>query len=160
VAQLTTVCKFTATICCFAFATGRCLRPCGPLEPACTYFITLHARKHSTPTLISHCKLSWHLLAFQHVRSLRTLQSHRWHNSCHELQCNFRFEVFLTNQVCCFQFTCLQVSEGMRSLGASVYLLTVAVGTYLASGLNVLVAAASPHDTWVSNNPLFGHYDW
>jgi hypothetical protein len=48
----------------------------------------------------------------------------------------------------------------MRSLGASVYLLTVAVGTYLASGLNVLVAAASPHDTWVSNNPLFGHYDW
>jgi hypothetical protein len=48
----------------------------------------------------------------------------------------------------------------MRSLGASVYLLTVAVGTYLASGLNVMVAAAAPHDTWVSNNPLFGHYDW
>eukprot|EP00882_Tetradesmus_deserticola_P013331 GHRQ01014147.1.p2 GENE.GHRQ01014147.1~~GHRQ01014147.1.p2 ORF type:complete len:106 (-),score=15.49 GHRQ01014147.1:732-1049(-) len=57
-------------------------------------------------------------------------------------------------------FAAPQVSEGMRSLGASVSLLTVAVGTYLASGLNVLVAAASPHDTWVSNNPLFGHYDW
>jgi hypothetical protein len=52
------------------------------------------------------------------------------------------------------------VSEGMRSLGTSVYLLTVAVGTYLASALNIIVAAASPHDLWVSDNPLFGHYDW
>lgn len=53
-----------------------------------------------------------------------------------------------------------QVSEGMRSLGTSVYLLTVAVGTYLASALNIIVAAASPHDLWVSDNPLYGHYDW
>ncbi|KAF6260843.1 POT family-domain-containing protein [Scenedesmus sp. NREL 46B-D3] len=67
-------------------------------------------------------------------------------------------EVF-TN-IGCMELFYTQVSEGMRSLGASVYLLTVAVGTYLASGLNVMVAAASPHDTWVSNNPLFGHYDW
>jgi hypothetical protein len=48
----------------------------------------------------------------------------------------------------------------MRSLGTSVYLLTVAVGTYLASALNIIVAAASPHDLWVADNPLFGHYDW
>lgn len=47
----------------------------------------------------------------------------------------------------------------MRSLGTSVYLLTVAVGTYLASALNIIVAAASPRDLWVSDNPLFGHYD-
>jgi hypothetical protein len=47
----------------------------------------------------------------------------------------------------------------MRSLGTSVYLLTVAVGTYLASALNIIVAAASPVDLWVSDNPLFGHYD-
>ncbi|WIA14658.1 hypothetical protein OEZ85_003160 [Tetradesmus obliquus] len=67
-------------------------------------------------------------------------------------------EVF-TN-IGCMELFYTQVSEGMRSLGASVYLLTVAVGTYLASGLNVMVAAASPHDTWVSNNPLLGHYDW
>lgn len=53
-----------------------------------------------------------------------------------------------------------QVSEGMRSLGTSVYLLTVAVGTYLASALIIIVAAASPHDLWVSDNPLYGHYDW
>ncbi|KAF8073093.1 NPF8.3 [Scenedesmus sp. PABB004] len=53
-----------------------------------------------------------------------------------------------------------QVSEGMRSLGTSVYLLTVAVGTYLASALNIIVAAASPVDLWVSDNSLFGHYDW
>lgn len=53
----------------------------------------------------------------------------------------------------------LAVSEGMRSLGTSVYLLTVAVGTYMASALNIIVAAASPHDLWVSDNPLFGHYD-
>lgn len=52
------------------------------------------------------------------------------------------------------------MSEGMRSLGQSVYLLTVAVGTYLASALNTAVAAASPHDLWVANNPLLGHYDW
>lgn len=54
----------------------------------------------------------------------------------------------------------VQMSEGMRSLGQSVYLLTVAVGTYLASALNTAVAAASPHDLWVANNPLLGHYDW
>eukprot|EP00879_Flechtneria_rotunda_P000926 GHRR01001055.1.p1 GENE.GHRR01001055.1~~GHRR01001055.1.p1 ORF type:complete len:523 (+),score=105.75 GHRR01001055.1:1216-2784(+) len=53
-----------------------------------------------------------------------------------------------------------QVSPGMRSLGTSVYLLTVAVGTYMASALNMLVTVASPNDLWVANNPLFGHYDW
>lgn len=59
----------------------------------------------------------------------------------------------------CLCFALLAVSEGMRSLGTSVYLLTVAVGTYLASALNIIVAAASPVDLWVSDNPLFGHYD-
>lgn len=54
----------------------------------------------------------------------------------------------------------LAVSEGMRSLGTAMYLLTMAVGTYLASALNIVVAAASPKDLWVSDNPLFGHYDW
>lgn len=58
---------------------------------------------------------------------------------------------------CCWMFT---VSEGMRSLGTAMYLLTMAVGTYLASALNIIVAAASPKDLWVSDNPLFGHYDW
>jgi peptide/histidine transporter 3/4 len=53
-----------------------------------------------------------------------------------------------------------QVSEGMRSLGTSFYLLTMAIGTYLASALNIIVAAASPRDLWVADNPLFGHYDW
>lgn len=54
-----------------------------------------------------------------------------------------------------------QVSEGMRSLGTSFYLLTVAIGTYLASALNIIVAAASPApNLWVADNPLFGHYDW
>jgi hypothetical protein len=48
----------------------------------------------------------------------------------------------------------------MRSLGTSVYLLTIAIGTYLASALNKIVAAASPVDLWVADNPLFGHYDW
>ncbi|KAF8061421.1 APC8 [Scenedesmus sp. PABB004] len=53
-----------------------------------------------------------------------------------------------------------QVSEGMRSLGASVYLLTVAVGTYAGSALNAVVAAAAPGDArWVADNPLFGRYD-
>ena len=52
------------------------------------------------------------------------------------------------------------MSEGMRSIGTSVYLLTIAFGTYLASALNVIVAAASPTDTWVAHNPLSGHYDW
>lgn len=52
-----------------------------------------------------------------------------------------------------------QVSEGMRSLGSAVNLLTTAVGVYLASGLNMAVAAASPHDEWVADNPLYGHYD-
>lgn len=54
----------------------------------------------------------------------------------------------------------LKVSDGMRSLGASVNLLTTAIGTYLASGLNKAVAAAAPDDLWVADNPLFGHYDW
>ncbi len=53
-----------------------------------------------------------------------------------------------------------QVSEGMRSVGTSVYLLSVAIGTYLASALNIIVASASPKDLWVADNPLFGHYDW
>jgi hypothetical protein len=53
-----------------------------------------------------------------------------------------------------------QVSEGMRSLGTSFYLLTMAIGTYLASALNIIVASASPVDLWVADNPLFGHYDW
>jgi peptide/histidine transporter 3/4 len=53
-----------------------------------------------------------------------------------------------------------QVSEGMRSLGTSFYLLTMAIGTYLASALNIIVAAATTRDTWVADNPLFGHYDW
>ncbi|KIY96383.1 hypothetical protein MNEG_11578 [Monoraphidium neglectum] len=53
-----------------------------------------------------------------------------------------------------------QVSEGMRALGASFYLLTVAIGTYLASALNIIVAAAFPNDLWVANNPMFGHYDY
>jgi peptide/histidine transporter 3/4 len=53
-----------------------------------------------------------------------------------------------------------QVSEGMRSLGTSFYLLTMAIGTYLASALNIIVASASPTDLWVADNPLFGHYDW
>lgn len=53
-----------------------------------------------------------------------------------------------------------QVSEAMRSLSTSVYLLTMAIGTYLASALNIIVASASPNDMWVAENPLFGHYDW
>jgi peptide/histidine transporter 3/4 len=53
-----------------------------------------------------------------------------------------------------------QVSEGMRSLGTSFYLLTMAIGTYLASALNIIVASAAPNDLWVADNPLFGHYDW
>jgi hypothetical protein len=39
-----------------------------------------------------------------------------------------------------------QVSEGMRALGASFYLLTIAIGTYLASALNIIVAAAFPSE--------------
>ncbi|KIY94866.1 Peptide transporter PTR2 [Monoraphidium neglectum] len=53
-----------------------------------------------------------------------------------------------------------QVSEGMRALGASFYLLTIAIGTYLASALNIIVAAAFPNDLWVADNPIFGHYDY
>ncbi len=67
-------------------------------------------------------------------------------------------EVF-TN-IGCMELFYTQMSEGMRSLGASVYLLSIAVGTYLASALNVAVAAASPGDLWIADNPLFGHYDW
>jgi hypothetical protein len=58
------------------------------------------------------------------------------------------------------EFFYTEMSEGMRSIGTSVYLLTIAFGTYLASALNVIVAAASPTDTWVAHNPLSGHYDW
>jgi hypothetical protein len=43
-----------------------------------------------------------------------------------------------------------QVSEGMRALGTSVYLLSVAVGTYLASALNIIVAKAFPDNLWVA----------
>jgi hypothetical protein len=48
----------------------------------------------------------------------------------------------------------------MRALGTSFYLLTVALGTYLATALNVIIAAISPVDLWVADNPLYGHYDW
>jgi peptide/histidine transporter 3/4 len=51
------------------------------------------------------------------------------------------------------------VSEGTRALGASLNLLTTAVGTYLAGALNALVAAATAKDPWVADNPLFGRYD-
>lgn len=54
----------------------------------------------------------------------------------------------------------MQVSEGMRSLGTSVYLLSIAIGTYMVSALNIIVTAISPIDWWVADNPLFGHYDW
>jgi hypothetical protein len=43
-----------------------------------------------------------------------------------------------------------QVSEGMRALGASFYLLSVAVGTYMASALNIIVAKIFPNDLWVA----------
>lgn len=48
----------------------------------------------------------------------------------------------------------------MRSLGTSVYLLSISVGMYLAGALNMAIAAAAPHDPWLANNPMFGHYDW
>ncbi|GBF89822.1 hypothetical protein Rsub_02526 [Raphidocelis subcapitata] len=53
-----------------------------------------------------------------------------------------------------------QVSEGMKALGASVYLLTVAVGTYMASALNLIVARIFHNDPWVADNPIEGHYDY
>jgi len=53
-----------------------------------------------------------------------------------------------------------QVSVGMRALGTSFYLLTVAIGTYLATALNIIIGAISPNDPWVANNPIYGHYDW
>ncbi|KAI8464338.1 MAG: POT family-domain-containing protein [Monoraphidium minutum] len=53
-----------------------------------------------------------------------------------------------------------QVSEGMRALGASFYLLSVAIGTYMATALNLIVSAAFPRDPWVADNPIYGHYDW
>lgn len=53
-----------------------------------------------------------------------------------------------------------QVSDGMKALGASFYLLTVAIGTYMASALNIIVASIWPNDLWVADNPIFGHYDW
>jgi len=43
-----------------------------------------------------------------------------------------------------------QVSEGMRALGASFYLLSVAIGTYLAGALNLIVASIFPNDLWVA----------
>lgn len=58
---------------------------------------------------------------------------------------------------CCW--CCLQVSEGMRSLGTSVYLLSISVGMYLAGALNMAIAAAAPNDPWLANNTLYGHYD-
>lgn len=67
-------------------------------------------------------------------------------------------EVF-TN-VGCMELFYTQMSEGMRSLGASIYLLSVAVGMYLSSALNVAVAAATAKDLWIADNPLYGHYDW
>lgn len=39
-----------------------------------------------------------------------------------------------------------QVSEGMRALGASFYLLSVAIGTYMATALNIIVATAFPSE--------------
>jgi hypothetical protein len=38
----------------------------------------------------------------------------------------------------------------MRAISASFYLLSVAIGTYMASALNIIVAAASPNDLWVA----------
>lgn len=51
-----------------------------------------------------------------------------------------------------------QVSEGMRSLGTSFYLLTVCVGTYMATALNLILTAVS-NGTWVDSNPLYSRYD-
>jgi hypothetical protein len=34
------------------------------------------------------------------------------------------------------------------------------VGTYLASALNIAIAAGTRADPWVADNPLYGHYDW
>jgi hypothetical protein len=48
----------------------------------------------------------------------------------------------------------------MRSLGTAFYLLTTAVGTYLAGALNIIVAKLWPNDLWIADNPLYGHYDW
>jgi hypothetical protein len=53
----------------------------------------------------------------------------------------------------------VQVSEGMRSLGTSVYLLSISVGMYMAGALNMAIAAAAPKDPWLANNTLYGHYD-
>lgn len=52
------------------------------------------------------------------------------------------------------------VSSGMRSIATACYLLTVALGTYLATVLNLIIAAATKSDPWVANNSLYGHYDW
>ncbi|KAI8467277.1 MAG: POT family-domain-containing protein [Monoraphidium minutum] len=52
-----------------------------------------------------------------------------------------------------------EVSEGTRALGSSINLLTTAVGTYLAGGLNMAIAAATRGDPWVADNPLYGAYD-
>jgi hypothetical protein len=48
----------------------------------------------------------------------------------------------------------------MRSLGTSVYLLSISVGMYMAGALNMAIAAAAPQDPWLANNTLNGHYDW
>lgn len=74
--------------------------------------------------------------------------------------CSARMCVFPPCSIGTMELFYTQVSEGMRSLGTSFYLLSVAVGTYLASALNIIVASASPVDLWVADNPLFGHYDW
>lgn len=55
------------------------------------------------------------------------------------------------------------VSTGMRSIGAACYLLTVAIGTYLAVALNIIISTATSNDGnggWVANNSLYGHYDY
>ena len=49
-----------------------------------------------------------------------------------------------------------QVSDGMRALGTAIYLLSVAIGTYMATALNIIIAAATKSDPWVADNPLFG----
>jgi hypothetical protein len=42
----------------------------------------------------------------------------------------------------------------MRALGASFYLLSVAIGTYMAGALNIIIAAAAKDDVWVADNPM------
>jgi hypothetical protein len=44
--------------------------------------------------------------------------------------------------------------------GTACYLLTVAIGTYAATALNLIIGAATASDPWVANNSLYGHYDY